>query len=311
MSFCHTCTCLLQLHNGYQHYSAMIFSITSWIIQCRKISLPDLVMSITLGHLYIIIGSISFLACVVTFLVLIKKFLAHPPPSFFSYSDIIASALLSLALLLDGVVGLVPAVSDRTCYHFKLLYGLFVVAIVTGFFSVLGMAIERFHMFAVVRDYSTIKRKFSIIWFLSSWTLSIVFVIILLPQIRDHEPRARPHFRGAKVGYGKFVPASAIFPGPHTVNITTYGQGGAETGDQHYLEAEIIEGCNVDISLSEPQNMSAQHRRRQNDKMLYYLEKRQNKSNANKFSKKHCPPEKSFPEESQTAFGNPPHRMIS
>ena len=63
--------------------------------------------------------------------------------------------------------------------------GVFVVAIVTGFFSVLGMAIERFHMFAVVRDYSAIKRKFSIIWFLSSWTLSIVFVIILLPQIRD------------------------------------------------------------------------------------------------------------------------------
>ena len=49
-------------------------------------------MSIGLGHLYIVIGSISFLTCVVTLLVLIKKFLAQPPPSFFSYSDIIASA---------------------------------------------------------------------------------------------------------------------------------------------------------------------------------------------------------------------------
>ena len=28
--------------------------------------------------------------------------------------------------------------SKKHCYHFKLLYGLFVVAIVTGFFSVLG-----------------------------------------------------------------------------------------------------------------------------------------------------------------------------
>ena len=143
------------------------------------------IMTLKLATLYIILGSISFIACVLTFVVLIKKFIDRPlPHCFFSYSDTIASALLSLALLLDGIIGLVPAIVQQSCYHFKLLNGLFVVAIVTGFFSVLGISIERFHMFAVVKDYSAIRRKFSIFWFLSSWTLSIVFVIILLPQIQ-------------------------------------------------------------------------------------------------------------------------------
>ena len=32
---------------------------------------------------------------------------------FFSYSDIIASVLLSLALLLNGVIGLVPSLTNR------------------------------------------------------------------------------------------------------------------------------------------------------------------------------------------------------
>ena len=146
-------------------------------------------MTLKLATLYIILGSISFIACILTFVVLIKKFIDRPlPHCFFSYSDTIASALLSLALLLDGIIGLVPAIVQQSCYHFKLLNGLFVVAIVTGFFSVLGISIERFHMFAVVKDYSAIRRKFSIFWFLSSWTLSIVFVIILLPQIQDKEP---------------------------------------------------------------------------------------------------------------------------
>ena len=146
-------------------------------------------MTLKLATLYIILGSISFVACILTFVVLIKKFIDRPlPHCFFSYSDTIASALLSLALLLDGIIGLVPAIVQQSCYHFKLLNGLFVVAIVTGFFSVLGISIERFHMFAVVKDYSAIRRKFSIFWFLSSWTLSIVFVIILLPQIQDKEP---------------------------------------------------------------------------------------------------------------------------
>ena len=268
-------------------------------------------MSIGLGHLYIIIGSISFLACVATLLVLIKKFLAQPPPSFFSYSDIIASALFSLALLLDGVIGLVPALSERACYHLKALYGLFVVAIVTGFFSVLGMSIERFHVFAVVRDYSTIKRKFSIIWFLSSWTLSIVFVIILLPQIRDNN--LHPNFRGANVGpFGqehKVVSASAIFPGPHSA--TPYGgqAGQGQIGHQKSTVVEIIEGCVEDIVPSAPQiqNMSVQHQRRQNDKMMYH--RISPKLNINRdveenISKKRCPPEKSFVENSQNSFGS-------
>ena len=270
-------------------------------------------MSIGLGHLYVIIGSISFLACVVTLLVLIKKFLAQPPPSFFSYSDIIASALFSLALLLDGVIGLVPDLSGRTCYHLKLLYGLFVVAIVTGFFSVLGMSIERFHVFAVVRDYSTIKRKFSIIWFLSSWTLSIVFVIILLPQIRDNDPH--PNFRGAHVGQEhKFVPASAIFPGPHSA--TAYDGHGEVTqaGHQQASDTDIkTDICVEDIVPSLPQNqiISAEQQKRQNDKMMYHREKSQghntNQEIEDKFSKKRCPPEKSFPEDSQNSLQDDGH----
>ena len=191
--------------------------------------------------------------------------LAQPPPSFFSYSDIIASTLFSLALLLDGVIGLVPALSERKCYHLKALYGLFVVAIVTGFFSVLGMSIERFHVFAVVRDYSTIKRKFSIIWFLSSWTLSIVFVIILLPQIRDNN--LHPNFRGANVGsytYSqehKVVSASAIFPGPHSATPSDGQAGQGQIGHQKSTAVDIIEGCVEDIVPSGPQiqNMSVQH----------------------------------------------------
>ena len=37
-------------------------------------------------------------------------------------------------------------------FRFYLIYGLFVVPIITGFFSVLGTAIERFQAFAVYRD---------------------------------------------------------------------------------------------------------------------------------------------------------------
>ena len=108
-----------------------------------------------LASLYIILGSISFITSVVTLGVLIKKFIEQPAAhGFFVYSDTIASALLSLGLLLDGVlthhhifcsttftlqvISLRPSLADKNCYQFKLLYGLFVVAIVTGFFSVLG-----------------------------------------------------------------------------------------------------------------------------------------------------------------------------
>ena len=57
-----------------------------------------------LASLYIILGSISFVTSVVTLGVLIKKFIDQPAAhGFFVYSDTIASALLSLGLLLDGV----------------------------------------------------------------------------------------------------------------------------------------------------------------------------------------------------------------
>ena len=46
------------------------------------------IMTINLATLYIILGSISFSACIVTFFILIKKFLNQPQPHcFFSYSD--------------------------------------------------------------------------------------------------------------------------------------------------------------------------------------------------------------------------------
>ena len=242
-------------------------------------------MTINLATLYIIIGSVSFSACVGTFLVLIKKFIEQPPPHcFFSYSDIIASSLLSLALLLDGVIGLVPDMTDKSCYHLKLLYGLFVVAIVTGFFSVLGMSIERFHMFAVVRDYSAIKRKFSIIWFLSSWTLSIVFVIILLPQIHDNlNENKNFHQVITKIlnnDEPNYVPASDVFPGPHSeeFNITPYDH------------AEVTcQEVNHDI------------KQRQNDRILLKIKNITTEDMGLNVSKKGCPP-RSFAEHSQSAL---------
>ena len=70
-----------------------------------------------------------------------------------------------------------------------------------------GMAIERFQAFAVYKNQRHITRcppwqhsdlylrKFSIGWFLSSWTLSILFVIVLLPQIRV----------GGELGFGQSI----------------------------------------------------------------------------------------------------------
>ena len=187
-------------------------------------------MPFNLATLYIILGSISFIASVVTIVILVKKFIDQPAAhGFLSYSDTIASGLLSLGLLLDGVIGVYPSISGSSCYHFKLLYGLFVVAIVTGFFSVLGMAIERFQAFAVYRDHRHITRKFSIAWFLSSWTLSILFVIILLPQIQEPDKISKkspirkivkPDSSSSSHDQAfQYSPASNIFPGPHTANL--------------------------------------------------------------------------------------------
>ena len=58
-----------------------------------------------------------------------------------------------------------------SCFQHKLIYGLYIVPIITSFFSVLGMAIERFQAFALYRDRRRLTRKFSIAWFMSSWTL--------------------------------------------------------------------------------------------------------------------------------------------
>ena len=98
----------------------------------------------TLANLYIIVGAISFVTSVITAIVLVTKFINQPVAhGFFSYSDILSSALLSLGLLLDGFIPFTPSF-DVPCYQYALVYSLFVVPIVTSFFSVLGMAIERF-----------------------------------------------------------------------------------------------------------------------------------------------------------------------
>ena len=64
------------------------------------------------------------------------------------------------------------------------IYSLFIIPMITSFFSVLGMAIERFQAFAVYRDTRVLTKRFSIAWFLSSWTLAICFVVILKFQLK-------------------------------------------------------------------------------------------------------------------------------
>ena len=172
----------------------------------------------SLATLYIMIGAISFVTSVVTTIILVTKFINQPAAhGFFSYSDTMASALLSLGLLLDGVIPFVPTI-DIPCYQYALIYSLFIVPIITGFFSVLGMAIERFQAFAVYRDTSVVTRKFSIAWFLSSWTLAICFVVILVGQIEETGQQIPWNGENSKhiLEQRKFVLASQIFPGPHS-----------------------------------------------------------------------------------------------
>ena len=167
--------------------------------------------NMTLANLYIIVGTISFVVSIVTDIVLVTKFINQPVAhGFFSYSDILASSLLSLGLLLDGFIPFSP-IFEVPCYQYILIYSLFVVPIVTSFFSVLGMAIERFQAFAVYRDTSVISRKFSIAWFISSWLIAVCFVLILKGQFEDNVD--------SKITLeveGQIVPASQIFPGPHS-----------------------------------------------------------------------------------------------
>ncbi len=86
---------------------------------------------------------------------------------------------MSLGLLLDGILYLLPN-HETPCYQYKLIYGLFIVPIITGFFSVLGMAIERFQVFALYRDRRKLTRKFSIAWFLASWTLGKIWSFLFI-----------------------------------------------------------------------------------------------------------------------------------
>ena len=166
----------------------------------------------TLANLYIIVGTISFVVSIVTAIVLVTKFINQPVAhGFFSYSDILASSLLSLGLLLDGFIPFSP-IFEVPCYQYILIYSLFLVPIVTSFFSVLGLAIERFQAFAVYRDTTVMSRKFSIAWFISSWLIAVCFVLILKGQFEDNvDSKITLEVEGQRI-----VPASQIFPGPHS-----------------------------------------------------------------------------------------------
>eukprot|EP00094_Tigriopus_californicus_P013562 TCALIF_13119-PA protein Name:"Protein of unknown function" AED:0.33 eAED:0.33 QI:0/0.5/0/0.66/1/1/3/0/191 len=144
-------------------------------------------VAMSLAHLYIVIGSVSFVASVITTIILVTKFVNQPEAhGFISYSDTVASALMSLGLLLDGILYLLPDY-DTPCYQYKLVYGLFIVPMTTSFFSILGMAIERFQTFALYRDRRRLTKRFSIAWFFASWTLAICFLVILLAQISEKD----------------------------------------------------------------------------------------------------------------------------
>ena len=168
----------------------------------------------TLANLYIIVGTISFVVSIVTAIVLVTKFINQPVAhGFFSYSDILASSLLSLGLLLDGFIPFSP-IFEVPCYQYILIYSLFVVPIVTSFFSVLGLAIERFQAFAVYRDTTVMSRKFSIAWFISSWLIAVCFVLILKGQFEDNDVDSKITLEAGD--QSRIVPASQIFPGPHS-----------------------------------------------------------------------------------------------
>ena len=187
-------------------------------------------INMNLANLYIIVGAISFVTSVITAIVLVTKFINQPVAhGFFSYSDILSSVLFSLGLLLNGVLPFNPTF-DVPCYQYVLVYSLFVVPMITSFFSVLGMAIERFQAFAVYRDTSVMSKKFSIAWFVASWLIAVCFVVILNGQLKDS--RSDLTEDGCQVPIGtvehlsnqpflkdrgkNFVLASQIFPGPHS-----------------------------------------------------------------------------------------------
>ena len=90
----------------------------------------------------------------------------------------LCSALFSLGLLLDGILYYIP---KEKCYQEKLIWGLFIVPIIISFYSVLGLAIERFQTFALYQqDRRKLTRGFSVAWSFASWTLAICLLVILL-----------------------------------------------------------------------------------------------------------------------------------
>ncbi|XP_023335237.1 bromo and FHA domain-containing protein DDB_G0267958-like [Eurytemora carolleeae] len=91
------------------------------------------------------------------------------------------------------------------------------------------MAIERFQAFAVYRDHRHVTRKFSIAWFLSSWTLAVCFVVILVAQISTVSKGEVLSIKAETIDIKNTMPrnalASQLFPGPHsepTVLESTY-----------------------------------------------------------------------------------------
>ena len=87
---------------------------------------------------------------------------------------------MSLGLLLDGIIYYIPKQQTPgnpnalQCYQYKLIYGLWIVPIITSFFNILGMSIERFQAFALYRDRRKLTRKFSLAWSITSWTLGTI-----------------------------------------------------------------------------------------------------------------------------------------
>ena len=94
---------------------------------------------------------------------------------------------MSLGLLLHGII--TPDVTmgkqKFDCWQYKMRYGLYIVPIITSFLGVLGMAIERFQAFALYRDRRRLTRRFSIAWFIASWTFALCFLFVLLAQIKE------------------------------------------------------------------------------------------------------------------------------
>ena len=103
----------------------------------------------------------------------------------FFMNQLIFSALFSLGLFLSGIQEFYPIKPGKPCYHYELIYGLYIVPIITSYFSVLGMAIERFQSFALYthKDRRILTRRFSISWSITSWTLAFCFFVMFLSQI--------------------------------------------------------------------------------------------------------------------------------